>query len=167
MTMPVSSTTGPTRFRTNCCTGITTSGQEISCANLRQSGSWSPGTAASLIRCWLQPWSSLRCRNQRDIVPAWAFLGADRCSTCKSTVKPEGPNALLHQVQAAIGRGLASYRVLKRPAKNGGMREYHRRVDDPILFELKALADLAARHREEFEGLVAANMSEHTFTGAG
>ena len=102
-----------------------------------------------------------------NIVPAWAFLGADRCSTCKSTVKPEGPNALLHQVQAAIGRGLASYRVLKRPAKNGGMREYHRRVDDPILFELKALADLAARHREEFEGLVAANMSEHTFTGAG
>ena len=101
------------------------------------------------------------------IVQAKDFTGGQRCSICRSTVKNEGPNALLHQMQAAIGRGLQSYRILKRPTKGGGLKEYRRRVNDPILFELKALADLVVRHREEFEKLVAANESEQAIQGAG
>jgi hypothetical protein len=74
---------------------------------------------------------------------------------------------MLFQVQEAIGRGLSSYRPLQRPTKKGGLKEYRRRVNDPILFELQALADLAARHREEFEGLLAAAESEATVRGPG
>jgi hypothetical protein len=88
------------------------------------------------------------------------------CEICRSVFKRLGPNALLYQVQEAIGRGLSSYQVLKRPTKNG-MKEYRRRINDPILFELQAMADLAARHREEFEVLVAANESERTVQGGG
>ena len=91
----------------------------------------------------------------------------DACRICRSVCKRIGPDAMLLQVQEAIGRGLSSYRILKRPAKNGGVKEYRRRVNDPILFELQALADLAARHRDEFEGLVAANESEMTMRGGG
>lgn len=90
----------------------------------------------------------------------------DACRICRGVFN-NGPSPLLYQVQEAIGRGLSSYRVLKRPTKNGGLKEYRRRIDDPILFELQALADLAARHREEFEALVAANESERTMREGG
>lgn len=91
----------------------------------------------------------------------------DACRICRGVFGNSGPDALLFQVQEAIGRGLSSYRVLKRPTKNGGIKEYRRRVNDPILFELQALADLAVRHRKEFEGLLAAAESEATMRGPG
>jgi hypothetical protein len=108
--------------------------------------------------------------NKVSIVAREEFEKMDRrasCSICRSVFKRLGPDALLFQVQEAIGRGLSSYRVLKGQAKGGGVREYRRRVDDPIVFELQALADLAARHRKEFEALVAAAESERTVQGGG
>ena len=90
------------------------------------------------------------------------FTGDDRCTVCLGVRDTLGENALLHQVRDAIFRGLSSYTIRKVVKHDGTTREKHRRLNDPILFELQALADLAARHRKEFQSLVAAHMAEHT-----
>ena len=90
------------------------------------------------------------------------FTGDDRCTVCLGVRDAQGPGALLAQVEAAILRGRSSYTVRKVVKHDGTTREKRRRLNDPILFELQALADLASRHRKEFRSLVAAHMAEHT-----
>ena len=104
-----------------------------------------------------------RLLHQVKAVTLADFTGDDRCTVCLGVRDAQGQGALLAQVEAAILRGRSSYHARMVPTRDKkGMREKRRRLNDPILFELQALADLAARHRKEFQSLVAAHMAEHT-----
>ena len=100
------------------------------------------------------------------VVPPKHFYGKDRCVVCMG-YEPTAhfEYSLSDWVTGAIGRGRASYTEHVVVNKDGSTRAKRRRHDDPIKFELQAFAELAARHRAEFDSLVQASIAEWMLHG--